>query len=61
LCYLAGSERAAASVNVNLLATDGPGKVERLSGMAHLTGILVDVKPAAAPADGSDWSGIADS
>ena len=48
-------------VNVNLLAADGPGKVERLSGMAHLTGILVDVKPAAAPPGRNNWSGIADS
>lgn len=47
-------------VNVNLLAADGPGKVERLSGMAHLTVILVEVKPAGAPPDGKDWSGIAD-
>jgi anaerobic selenocysteine-containing dehydrogenase len=45
-------------VNVNLLAGDGPGRLERLSGMAHLTGIPVDVGPAAGPADPANWSGI---
>lgn len=44
-------------VNVNLLSPDGPDRIERVSGMAHLTGFLVDVKLA----DGEqahDWSGI---
>lgn len=45
-------------VNVNLLAADGPERIERVSGMAHLTGFLVDVKPAAG-AQAHDWSGIA--
>ena len=36
-------------VNVNLLAADGPERIERVSGMAHLTGFVVDVRPAAAP------------
>ncbi len=45
-------------VNVNLLAADGPGKLERVSGMAHLTGILVDVKPAAGALNPHHWSGI---
>ena len=45
-------------VNVNLLAADGPDKLERVSGMAHLTGIPVDVRPAAGPLAGDDWSGI---
>ncbi len=45
-------------VNVNLLAGDGPDRVEELSGMAHLTGILVDVAPAAGPLDEESWSGI---
>jgi hypothetical protein len=45
-------------VNVDLLTADGSEKVERLFGMAHLTGILVDVKPAAAAPDANDWSGI---
>jgi len=45
-------------VNVNLLAADGPDKLERVSGMAHLTGIPVDVRPAAGPHDPTSWSGI---
>jgi anaerobic selenocysteine-containing dehydrogenase len=45
-------------VNVNLLAADGPDKLERVSGMAHLTGILVDVRPAAGALNPSHWSGI---
>jgi len=48
-----------AGVNVNLLAADGPESLERLSGMAHLTGIIVDVRPAAGPRAPGDWSGIA--
>jgi formate dehydrogenase len=31
-------------VNVNLLAGDGPENIEHLSGMSHLSGILVDVR-----------------
>lgn len=46
-------------VNVNLLAADGPDKLERVSGMAHLTGIVVDVRPASGPQDPTSWSGIA--
>ena len=45
-------------VNVNLLAADGPDKLERVSGMANLTGFLVDVKPAAGALDTGHWSGI---
>ncbi len=45
-------------VNVNLLAADGPGRIERVSGMAHLTGMLVDVRPATGPQDASSWSGL---
>ncbi len=44
-------------VNVNLLSPDGPGKIEKVSGMAHLTGFLVDVKPAAGE-QAHDWSGV---
>jgi formate dehydrogenase len=47
-------------VNVNLLAADGPDELERVSGMANLTGIVVEVAPAAGPLDGSSWSGIAE-
>jgi len=45
-------------VNVNLLAADGPDRIERVSGMAHLTGFDVDVKPAAGPQDPTSWSGL---
>jgi formate dehydrogenase len=45
-------------VNVNLLAADGPDGIERLSGMAHLTGFPVEVRPAAGPRDPTSWSGI---
>ncbi|MFT4569684.1 MAG: anaerobic selenocysteine-containing dehydrogenase [Hyphomicrobiaceae bacterium] len=45
-------------VNVNILAADGARALERLSGMAHLTGIAVDVLPAAGPRDTGTWSGL---
>ena len=45
-------------VNVNLLAADGPDKLEKVSGMAHLTGFLVDVKPAAGALNPNHWSGL---
>ena len=45
-------------VNVNLLAADGADRLERVSGMAHLTGIPVDVRPDAGPPDPTSWSGI---
>jgi formate dehydrogenase len=45
-------------VNVNLLAADGPDNLEWVSGMAHLTGIPVDVRPAGGPRDPSHWSGL---
>ena len=44
-------------VNANLLAADGPTRLERVSGMAHLTGIVVDVRPAAGE-QGPTWSGL---
>jgi formate dehydrogenase len=50
----------ARGVNANLLAADGPTKLEPLSGMAHLTGIPVEVRPAAGPLAPDSWSGIAD-
>ena len=46
-------------VNVNLLSADGPDELERVSGMANLTGFAVDVRPAAGPLDPTSWSGIA--
>jgi formate dehydrogenase len=45
-------------VNVNLLAGDGPDRIERVSGMAHLTGFVVDVRPAAGAQNAESWSGI---
>jgi len=53
--------RKTSGVNVNLLAADGPDRLEPLSGMAQLTGILVDVRPAAGAQATDSWSGIADS
>lgn len=53
-----GVARKTTGVNVNLLAADGPSRIERVSGMAHLTGFLVDVRPAAGPLNPSHWSGI---
>ncbi len=37
-------------VNSNLLAGDGPDTIETLSGMSHLSGILVDIRSASSPA-----------
>jgi len=51
--------RRTTGVNVNLLAADGPGAADPLSGMAHLTGIPVEVTPAAGERDTSSWSGLA--
>jgi hypothetical protein len=45
-------------VNVNLLAADGATELERISGMAHLTGIEVQVRRAAGPQDVSSWAGL---
>lgn len=45
-------------VNVNLLAASGPDAIDPVSGMAHLTGIPVEVIPAAGPRDTDDWSGV---
>lgn len=42
---------ATRGVNANALASDGPRAVERLSGMAHLTGIPVEVRPAPSAAE----------
>ena len=46
-----------AGVNVNILAADGPEKLDKVSGMAHLTGIIVDIKPALGALQAT-WSGI---
>ena len=46
-----------AGVNVNILAADGAEKLDIVSGMAHLTGIIVDVE-AAKGVQEATWSGI---
>jgi len=38
-------------VNSNLLAGDGPDNIEKLSGMSHLSGILIDVRKKTARAE----------
>lgn len=50
----------ASGVNVNLLAADGPGALERPSGMARLTALEVVVRPAEGPRDEGSWSGVPD-
>ena len=45
-------------VNANLLAADGPDRLEPISGMAHLTGIPVQIRPAAGEPNPSDWTGL---
>ncbi len=50
--------RETRGVNVNLLAADGPAELERVSGMARLTGIPIEVQRASGPQDASDWSGL---
>ena len=42
-------------VNVNLLAADGPDRLERVSGMAKLTGLVVEVRRAEGP-QAATWS-----
>ncbi|MEZ4302008.1 MAG: hypothetical protein R3B70_44170 [Polyangiaceae bacterium] len=44
-------------VNVNLLAADGPDRLEAVSGMAHLTGFVVDVRKSPAK-QAATWSGL---
>ncbi len=50
--------RRTQGVNVNLLAHDGPQHLDPVSGMARLTGLPVQLGPAAGPKDESDWSGL---
>jgi anaerobic selenocysteine-containing dehydrogenase len=45
-------------VNVNLLAADGPDRIERVSGMAHLTGFVVTIVPSSGPQNEQSWSGL---
>ena len=57
---------ATTGVNVNILAADGPERIERVSGMANLTGFCIDVSPVPEPKPGRseessrrDWNGFA--
>lgn len=45
-------------VNVNLLAGDGPERLDPVSGMARLTGLSVRLRPAEGDKDESTWSGV---
>jgi formate dehydrogenase len=45
-------------VNVNVLADSGVDAVEGVSGMSQLTGIPVDVRPAAGPQAIGSWTGL---
>lgn len=47
-----------AGVNVNILASDGPGEVEAISGMAHLSGIPVRISASQEAIASDSWSGI---
>jgi formate dehydrogenase len=49
--------RKTTGVNVNLLAADGPVKLEKVSGMAHLTGIPVTITKAKGK-QAPTWSGL---
>lgn len=49
--------RQTRGVNVNILAADGPDRLEPLSGMARLTAIPVEVRPAAGER-AHTWSGV---
>jgi anaerobic selenocysteine-containing dehydrogenase len=50
--------RQTKGVNVNILAADGPDKIDPISGMANLTGIYVDIKPAKGDLAHNSWSGL---
>ncbi|MBK8257287.1 MAG: molybdopterin-dependent oxidoreductase [Polyangiaceae bacterium] len=52
--------RQTRGVNVNLLAADGPNSIERIAGMAHLTGFIVEVTRASGP-QAATWSGLGNS
>lgn len=45
-------------VNVNILAGDGPDKIEKISGMANLTGFVVEITKSLGPQADNSWSGI---
>jgi anaerobic selenocysteine-containing dehydrogenase len=45
-------------VNVNILAADGPENLETVSGMANLTGFVVDISKSSGPRVTDSWSGM---
>jgi len=45
-------------VNVNILAADGPDKIEKVSGMANLTGFVVEISKSNGPQVENSWSGL---
>ena len=55
-----GVAKKTRGVNVNILAADGPENLDRISGMAVLTGIFVDIKHAEEPQVVESWSGKGD-
>ena len=52
--------RKTKGVNVNILASDGPDQIEKVSGMANLTGFIVEIRKSMAPQAENSWSGLAD-
>ena len=44
--------------NVNILASDGANELETVSGMAHLTGIEVKLRPTQQAVNHDSWSGV---
>ncbi len=47
-------------VNVNILAGDGPDKIEKISGMANLTGFVVEITQSGGGQAENSWSGLED-
>lgn len=47
-----------AGANVNILAADGPEEIEKISGMAHLTGIEVQLAKSNAEISRDSWTGL---
>jgi anaerobic selenocysteine-containing dehydrogenase len=50
--------RRTKGVNVNILAADGPDQIEKVSGMANLTGFIVKIKKSGASQAENSWSGM---
>ena len=45
-------------VNVNILAADGPDRIEKVSGMANLTGFVVEISKSKDKQAENSWSGL---